>query len=74
MCLCPRTLIKLLYFVLSIVTIKEAIALRDGKKRPMNAEDLVVGDIVFVKFGDRLPADLRVIEAKGFKVQFNNSY
>ena len=40
----------------------------------MNAEDLVVGDIVFVKFGDRLPADLRVIEAKGFKVQFNNSY
>jgi sodium/potassium-transporting ATPase subunit alpha len=34
----------------------------------MNAEDLVVGDIVFVKFGDRLPADIRIIEAKGFKV------
>ena len=36
----------------------------------MNAENLVVGDIVFVKFGDRLPADIRVIEAKGFKVYY----
>jgi sodium/potassium-transporting ATPase subunit alpha len=34
----------------------------------MNAEELVVGDIVYVKFGDRLPADIRIIEAKGFKV------
>ena len=40
----------------------------------MNAEELVVGDIVFVKFGDRLPADIRVIEAKGFKVKFNISF
>lgn len=44
--------------------------MRDGKKLPMNAEQLVVGDIVYVKFGDRLPADVRVIEAKGFKVGF----
>jgi sodium/potassium-transporting ATPase subunit alpha len=36
----------------------------------MNAEELVVGDIVFVKFGDRLPADVRVIESKGFKVLY----
>lgn len=44
--------------------------MRDGKKIPLNAEQLVVGDIVFVKFGDRLPADVRVIETKGFKVGF----
>lgn len=36
----------------------------------MNAEQLVVGDIVYVKFGDRLPADIRIIEAKGFKVGY----
>jgi magnesium-transporting ATPase (P-type) len=32
------------------------------------AEDLVVGDVVSVKFGDRMPADIRVIKCQGFKV------
>lgn len=41
---------------------------RDGKKVSLKAEDLVVGDIIDVKFGDRLPADIRVIECSGFKV------
>ncbi|KAI0988439.1 hypothetical protein GJ496_000212, partial [Pomphorhynchus laevis] len=45
-----------------------AIALRDGVKTNLNAEDLVVGDIIDVKFGDRVPADIRVIQAHGFKV------
>ena len=34
----------------------------------MRAEELVLGDVVEVKFGDRLPADVRVIQAHGFKV------
>ena len=34
----------------------------------MKAEELVLGDIVEVKFGDRVPADLRVITAHSFKV------
>lgn len=42
--------------------------LRDGKRIDINATECVVGDIVYVKFGDRIPADLRVIEARGFKV------
>ena len=42
--------------------------IRDGVKREIPAEDLVVGDIVEVKFGDRMPADVRVIYAQGFKV------
>lgn len=34
----------------------------------MKAEELVVGDLVEVKFGDRVPADIRVVSAHGFKV------
>ena len=29
---------------------------------------MVVGDIVEVKFGDRMPADIRLISSHGFKV------
>ena len=47
---------------------QEALVLRDGQKRVMPAEDIVIGDIVYVKFGDRVAADIRIIEAKGFKV------
>ena len=28
-----------------------------------------MGDIVEIKFGDRVPADIRVLEARSFKVQ-----
>lgn len=34
----------------------------------MPTEKLVVGDIVEVKGGDRIPADIRIITAIGFKV------
>ena len=34
---------------------------RDGKPAEVNAEDLVVGDIVMLKAGDRVPADLRIL-------------
>ena len=51
------------------VVIQEATVLRDGEKHNLPAEKLVLGDIIFVKFGDRIPADIRVIEAQGFKVQ-----
>ncbi|KAF2355314.1 P-type ATPase [Trinorchestia longiramus] len=45
-----------------------AIVLRDGEKQNLQAEDLSIGDVVEVKFGDRVPADIRIIEARGFKV------
>lgn len=41
---------------------------RGGKILNIKAEELVVGDIIDVKFGDRVPADVRVITAHGFKV------
>jgi len=45
-----------------------ALCLREGDKINIKAEDLTVGDIVEVKFGDRIPADIRIVESKGFKV------
>merc|ERR1740124_1628702 len=45
-----------------------ALCLRDGDKITMKADELVIGDIIEVKFGDRIPADLRILEARGFKV------
>merc|ERR1711910_179980 len=45
-----------------------ALCLREGEKITIKADELTMGDIVEVKFGDRIPADLRVLESKGFKV------
>ena len=45
-----------------------AVAIRDGQKTTMKAELLCIGDLVEVKFGDRIPADIRIVEAKQFKV------
>ncbi|XP_064470594.1 sodium/potassium-transporting ATPase subunit alpha-B-like [Ornithodoros turicata] len=45
-----------------------AVVTRDGQKHTIPAEEVVVGDIVDVKGGDRIPADIRVTLAQGFKV------
>jgi len=45
-----------------------ALVYRDGEKVTLKAEELTLGDILEVKFGDRVPADIRVLEARGFKV------
>merc|ERR1712055_934293 len=44
-----------------------AVVRRNGEKITVKAAELTLGDIVDIKFGDRVPADLRVIEARGFK-------
>ena len=48
-----------------------AVVRRNGEKITVKAAELTLGDIVEIKFGDRVPADLRVIEARGFKVKRN---
>ncbi|KAI6175742.1 Sodium/potassium-transporting ATPase subunit alpha [Aphelenchoides bicaudatus] len=45
-----------------------AIVYRDGEKHQLPTEKLVVGDIVEIKGGDRIPADVRIIHAMGMKV------
>jgi len=46
----------------------QANVLRNGETTTILAKELVIGDIVFVKGGDRIPADIRIIEASGMKV------
>ena len=46
-----------------------AAVLRDGRRRSVDGADLVPGDIVLLEAGDKVPADLRVIEARGLAAQ-----
>ncbi len=48
---------------------QETIVLRGGKKLPLPVNQVVLGDIVDVKFGDRAPADIRIIRSAGLKVR-----
>ena len=47
---------------------QETIVVRNGKQLAIPVEKLVVGDVVEVKSGDRLPADIRIAHSAGFKV------
>ena len=42
--------------------------LRDGKEKQIDASLLIPGDIVLLEIGDRVPADLRLIEAVNLKI------
>ncbi len=41
---------------------------RDGGERSLNSENLVPGDVVLLRSGDRVPADLRLIRARHLNV------
>ncbi|XP_027468595.1 sodium/potassium-transporting ATPase subunit alpha-4 isoform X7 [Zalophus californianus] len=47
---------------------QQALVIRGGEKVQINVENVVVGDLVEVKGGDRIPADLRLISSQGCKV------
>ncbi|OMH81725.1 Calcium-transporting ATPase 1 [Zancudomyces culisetae] len=42
--------------------------IREGKKKIVNSEELVPGDVVEFSTGDRIPADLRIFEAKNLEI------
>lgn len=42
--------------------------LRDGQKIEIEAKNLVVGDIVFLESGDKVSADMRILECSNFTV------
>ena len=43
--------------------VPRAVALRDGRPRELPARDLVVGDVILLEAGRRVPADARLIES-----------
>jgi hypothetical protein len=47
----------------------QSTVIRDGREQRINADQLVVGDIVRRGLGDRVPADLRLIDVKELKVR-----
>ena len=47
----------------------EARTLRGGETRMIPAEELVPGDIVLLESGDKIPADLRLVDAKNLRTE-----
>lgn len=45
----------------------KCMAIRDGKLQQFDAANLVVGDVVFVRMGDKTPADLYIFQASELK-------
>lgn len=50
-----------------------AFALRDGDWERIDAEDIVPGDVVEVRVGDKVPADLRLIKLKTTTIRIEQS-
>ncbi|XP_076661006.1 sodium/potassium-transporting ATPase subunit alpha [Halictus rubicundus] len=46
-----------------------ATIIRDGIKQRVATENLVRGDLVLFKFGNKIPADIRIIECSGLRVE-----
>lgn len=45
------------------------LVIRDGKECTISAEELVVGDLVFIRSGARVPADVRLLYCNGLKLE-----
>lgn len=48
---------------------RTAVVMRDGQRCAIDVLDIVTGDIVLLEAGDRVPADLRLLRARGFAVE-----
>lgn len=48
--------------------VQDAIVIRGGKKRVIESKHLVPGDIIIVQEGQLIPADARIIESHGLKI------
>ena len=46
-----------------------AAVLRDGRRQEIDAAELVPGDIVLLASGDKVPADLRLIETRNLRIE-----
>ncbi len=46
-----------------------AVVIRDGNRKTVNAEELVPGDVVLLESGDKIPADLRLLNVRNLKIE-----
>ncbi|KYN03549.1 Sodium/potassium-transporting ATPase subunit alpha [Cyphomyrmex costatus] len=46
-----------------------ATVIRDGTKLRLGTGELVLGDLVEIRMGDKIPADIRIIECRGLRVE-----
>jgi sodium/potassium-transporting ATPase subunit alpha len=49
-----------------------ALVRRDGREMSLPATELVVGDVVHLTIGTRVPADLKIIQVKDLKLDFSS--
>ena len=54
---------------LSSMVRSDATALRDGNRQQLSSAELVPGDVVLLQSGDKVPADLRLVEVRTLKVE-----
>lgn len=47
----------------------DATVIRDGNRKDIDAEELVPGDVVLLESGDKVPADLRLISVRNFRIE-----
>ncbi|WP_114751042.1 cation-transporting P-type ATPase [Pleomorphovibrio marinus] len=45
------------------------VVIREGKRMTIEAEEVIPGDLVFLKSGDRVPADTRLVSVKNLRVE-----
>lgn len=50
------------------LTPQQAVTIRNKNKSVIDARDLTCGDIVELKAGNKVPADVRILESNGLKV------
>lgn len=53
---------------LKLMQANKLIVLRNGKNEEINAVDLVPGDVIKITAGEKVPADIRILQAHDLKV------
>lgn len=51
------------------MTVPETLVVRDGRQKKIQSTQLVPGDVVLLESGDRIPADLRLVEVTEMRIQ-----
>jgi len=46
-----------------------ATVIREGVRSRLHTEELVLGDLVEIRMGDKIPADIRIIECQGLRIE-----